>query len=74
MTEKVWQPIKIHFCHHVGKEVAFEAELIYPADLLPDQGPRVNAHRCSRAIDCNLEGKVSCIWAGTNPVIDPFVE
>ena len=74
MTEKVWQPIKIHFCHHVDSEVTFEAELIYPPDIFPDQSPRVTAHRCSLAVDCNLEGKPSCIWAGTNPLIDPFIE
>ena len=74
MAVKVWRPIKISFCHHVSEEVALEAELIYPPELLPDQSPRVIAHRCSRAVMCNLEGKASCIWAGTNPVIDPFLE
>lgn len=74
MAEKTWQPIKITFCHHVGEEVSFEAELIYPADFLPDPYPRVVAHRCSRAVVCNLEGKASCIWAGSNPVFDPFLE
>jgi hypothetical protein len=74
MAEKNWEPIKISFCHHLGKEVALEAELIYPAEFLPDQNPRVTAHRCSRAVDCNLDGKPSCIWAGTNPAFDPFSE
>ena len=74
MAVKVWEPIKIYLCDHVGEEVALEAELIYPPEWLPNQGARVNAHRCSKAVDCNLEGKPSCIWAGTNPIIDPFLE
>lgn len=72
MAIKTWQPIKICFCSHAGAEVALEAELIYPAEWLPDQAPRVSAHRCSHAIDCNLDGRPSCIWAGTNPMVDPF--
>ena len=62
MAEKNWEPIKISFCHHLGQEVALEAELIYPAEFLPDQNPRVTAHRCSQGVDCNLDGKPSCIW------------
>ncbi len=74
MSVKAWQPIKVRYCTHTGAEVALEAELVYPAEWLPDQGPRVRAHRCSRGLDCNLDGRASCIWAGTNPVIDPFSE
>lgn len=74
MTEKVWQPIKVCFCEHVGEDVAFEAELVYPADWLPDQAPRVMAHRCSHGMSCNQDGRPSCIWAGTNPAVDPFSE
>jgi hypothetical protein len=72
MSEKVWQPIKVCFCEHIGEEVAFEAEMVYPADLLPDQAPRVLAHRCSQGLACNQDGRPSCIWAGTNPMVDPF--
>ncbi len=74
MSEKVWQPVKIIYCHHVGHEVTFEAELIYPSEWMPEQMPRVAAHRCSHAVSCNMDGRPSCIWAGTNPAIDPFKE
>ncbi len=73
MTSETWQPIRICYCHHVQQDVALEAEIVYPVDFLPDQ-PRVVAHRCSHGLDCNLDGRVSCLWAGTNPVIDPFIE
>jgi hypothetical protein len=73
MTSEAWQPIRVCYCHHVGQDVALEAEIVYPADMLPD-GPRVLAHRCSNGVDCNLDGRSSCLWAGTNPVIDPFIE
>jgi hypothetical protein len=73
MTSEAWQPIRVCYCHHVGQDVALEAEIVYPADMLPD-GPRVLSHRCSNGLDCNLDGRSSCLWAGTNPVIDPFIE
>ena len=72
MATKTWQPIKVCYCQHVGVEVSLEAELIYPAEWLPDQNPRITSHRCSRGIECNLDGRVSCLWAGTNPTVDPF--
>ena len=42
MSEKVWQPIKVCFCEHIGQEIAFEAELVFPFDLMPDQNPRLS--------------------------------
>lgn len=74
MAVKSWEAIKYCYCHHVGKNVALEAELVYPAEWLPEQSPRIAAHRCSDGMACNLDGRVSCIWAGTNPTIDPFAE
>jgi hypothetical protein len=72
MAVRNWQTIKIRYCHHVDDEVDFEAEMVYPPEWLPDQGPRIIAHRCSRALVCNLDDRASCVWAGTNPTMDPF--
>jgi hypothetical protein len=72
MAQRTWQTIKVSYCQRIGKEVSFEAEVIYPDDLMPDQPPRVIAHRCEYGVQCNLEGTPSCIWAGTNPNYDPF--
>jgi len=38
MSEKTWEIIKLRYCHHVGDQVGLEAELVYPAEHLPDQG------------------------------------
>jgi hypothetical protein len=54
--------------------VTLEAELVYPAEWLPDQAPQVQAHRCSCGLECNLDERPSCVWAGTNPAFDPFLE
>jgi hypothetical protein len=72
MAVKTWQSVKIQYCSHAGSEVAFEAQVIYPAEHLPEQLPRVSAHRCSHAMQCNLFKQPSCVWAGTNPNMDPF--
>ncbi|MBN1665508.1 MAG: hypothetical protein JW862_00405 [Anaerolineales bacterium] len=74
MSVREWQVIKVRHCHHVDKEVGLEAQVVFPADWLPDQPPRIIAHRCSDALMCNQDGRASCIWAGTNPAYDPFKE
>ena len=74
MSEKTWEVIKLRYCHHVDREVGLEVEVVYPPEFMPDQPPRVFAHRCTHAIACNLDGRPSCLWAGTNPVIEPFFE
>jgi hypothetical protein len=74
MTKKVWQPIKVQYCQHVKGEVALEAEVLYPGEHLPDQNPRIVAHRCSQGMQCGLLSEGACVWAGTNPAYDPFVE
>jgi hypothetical protein len=75
MATRIWQTVKICYCHHIAQEVSLEAEVVYPAEWLPDIEPaRVLGHRCSNGAKCNLEERYSCMWAGTNPVMDPFLE
>jgi hypothetical protein len=74
MPEIAWEALKVQYCHHIDREVSLEAEMVYPPNLMPDQPPRVVAHRCSHAFACNLDGRPSCVWAGTNPAVDPFLE
>ena len=74
MSTKSWEVIKSSYCHHIGQEVGLEAKLVYPAEWQPEQAPRVLAHRCSQGVNCNLDGRPSCLWAGTNPAFDPFLE
>jgi hypothetical protein len=74
MSEKTWEVISVRYCRHVDTQVGLEAEVVYPAEFMPDQPPRVYAHRCSHAFSCSLDGRQSCMWAGTNPLIDPFIE
>ena len=66
--------MKVRFCDHAECEVALEVQVVYPSEILPDQPPRIIAHRCSQGVACNLNDKPSCVWAGTNPEYDPFKE
>ena len=72
MSHVVWQPIKRARCERIGEVVALEAKLIYPAEFLPDQPPRVVSRRCSMAMHCNAIDRPTCCWAGTLPGYDPF--
>lgn len=72
MSFRTWAPIRFRYCNHLGEKVALEAELVYPSEWLPEQKPRVLAHRCSHALICNLDESSNCTWAGTQPISDPF--
>ena len=72
MTQQTWQTLKVQYCHHIHQEVGLEAQAVYPSEHLPDQPPRILAHRCSNGLACNLNDKASCIWSGSNPAFDPF--
>ncbi len=72
MTLKTWQVEKTQYCEHVGHEIALETEVVYPAEQLPEQAPRVLAHRCSNATECNMLDKPSCAYCGTNPNFLPL--
>ena len=71
MAEKIWKVEKVQHCEHAGREVEIQDEVIYPAEILPDQPPRIVAHRCSNALECNLMDKSACSFCGTNPDLDP---
>ena len=71
MATKVWEVTKVRYCDTVARKVAFEAQVIYPTDYLPDP-PRVVAHRCSNALECNALDKPACAWSGTSPDREPF--
>lgn len=71
MAYRTWQVSKVGFCERAAQNVALETEVVYPADPLPDP-PRVVAHRCSNAIECNLFEQPACIWCGTNPDHQPL--
>ena len=74
MAVKRWEQIKVRQCDRIGKQVTLDAQVIYPAEFMPDQPPQVVGHRCSHAYSCNTDDRGSCIWAGTNPAYDPFKE
>ncbi len=71
MAEKIWKVEKIKYCERVGHEIVLENEVVYPPENLPDQPPRVIAHRCSNALECNSLEKAACTLCGTNPDLDP---
>ena len=71
MAEKNWEVTRSCYCEHINGQVALEAEVLHPIDYLPDP-PRVLAHRCSHGRQCNSFATAACVWAGTNPDLDPF--
>ncbi len=71
MAEKIWRVEKIKYCEHVGHEIFIENEVVFPADHLPEQPPRILAHRCSCAVECNMMEKPACALCGTNLYLDP---
>ncbi|MEA4910454.1 MAG: hypothetical protein VB089_22730 [Anaerolineaceae bacterium] len=74
MAEKHWEILRVRYCDRAGCDVALEAQAVFPAEHLPEQSPRLLAHRCSRGQECMLFDKPMCTWSGSNPSYDPFVE
>jgi len=72
VSERIWEISKICYCDRLQDQVALEVERVYPAENLPDQKPRLLAHRCSHGLLCNQNSNAACVWAGTNPNYDPF--
>jgi hypothetical protein len=72
MAQKMWQTQTTCYCERVGQEINLETQVVYPAELLPDQPPRILAHRCSNAIECNKLDKMVCAYCGTNPEFKPM--
>src|SRR3989304_2441022 len=72
MPEQAWRPLKLAQCDRIAEEVALEALVVYPAEVLPDQPGRVLAHRCSQGLSCNSLDRPTCCWAGNWPGYDPF--
>ena len=72
MAEKKWYVSKVCYCEHVGREISIETQVVLPAEYLPEQAPRVIAHRCSDALECNSINKPACAWCGTNPNYRPL--
>ncbi len=50
MTRKTWQTIKMCYCHHVGKDVAWKPRSFTRRMCCRTQPPRVLAHRCSMPV------------------------
>jgi hypothetical protein len=73
MAYVMWKDLKVHLCDRIGEEVQLQAKVVYPASMLPDTPPRILAHRCSKGMECNLQDRPACQWAGTLPGYDPFL-
>jgi hypothetical protein len=72
MAKKEWQVVKVRYCDHSGCEVSLETEVVFPADFMPEQLPRVTGHRCSHGRLCMIDNNLACIYSGGNPTYDPF--
>ncbi len=72
MSVKEWQTLKVRYCEHAGTDVSLDAEVVYPAENLPELSPRVFAHRCSNGYLCAVNNQGVCVWCGKNPDYDPF--
>ena len=64
MSWEAWRTVKYARCELINENVALESRLVFPADPLPDQPPRVAAFRCSAAENCERFDQPPCPWEG----------
>jgi hypothetical protein len=55
------------YCTHANAEVTITTDLVYPAEMMPLQAPRLRARRCSHFFDCNLQDKTACTFSVDKP-------
>jgi len=72
MATKTWETVKTVYCLRIQQEVTLEALVVHPPEHMPDSPPHVLGHRCSEGLMCNTLDKPACVWAGTNPIYNPF--
>ncbi len=62
MAWESWRTVKRTHCEVVDEEVALQSRLVYAADTLPDQPPRVLGYCCSSAENCDRFNQAACPW------------
>lgn len=66
-----WQSRTFHsktsrYCSHANCKVELRTTIVYPAEVLPEQPPRVNNRTCSHYFDCSLQDKAACTFVVRN--------
>ncbi len=51
------------YCAHAKSEVTLSTKIIFPADIMPEQPPRISSRDCSHYFNCNLLDKKACTYA-----------
>jgi hypothetical protein len=72
MAVCTWEMSETRFCDHIHQDVALETQLVFPADFLPDQNPRILSHRCSQGGHCTLFSQPTCVWVDILPALKPI--
>jgi hypothetical protein len=62
MAWESWRAGKQTHCEVMDEKVTLQSRLAFAADNLPDQPPRVLAHRCSSAENCDHFDQNKCPW------------
>ena len=62
MAWESWRTVKQTRCEIMDEEITLHSRLAFAADNLPDQPPRVLAHRCSSAEHCDHFDQPKCPW------------
>jgi hypothetical protein len=62
MAWETWQTVKQERCSIIKKNAALESRLVFAADRMPDQPPRVVSYRCSYGESCTQSNKTMCPW------------
>jgi hypothetical protein len=72
MATTVWTTLDPIWCDRAQDNVVLSELRVLPEGFLRQGNEfRVNARRCSYAVQCNMAG-ASCQWAFTNPEFDPL--
>ena len=63
IRKRITETTTQRFCSHANCKVELKTTYIYPSDIMPDTGPRINRRSCSHYFSCSLHDKTACTFA-----------
>ena len=66
IRDRITETTTQRFCAHANCKVELKTTYIYPSDIMPEMGPRINQRSCSHYFSCSLHDKTACTYSVQN--------
>ncbi len=63
VSDRITETTAQRFCSHANCTVELKTTYIFPSDIMPEMGPRINRRSCSHYFSCSLHDKTACTFS-----------